>query len=173
MANPPPMPVQDPISTLRDWQHYPKPGTNDPNENLVTDPWIKWLQSSQQTIQASSQVIFTASAVDQSANIGTTAFQPGTFSAGLYRATFYARVTTASPTSSSLQTTFSWIDGSVGCSVTSLAMTGNTTSTVDSMSFMFLSDGNSPISYSTSYAHGPGLPIMVYQIYLTLERMGS
>lgn len=170
MANTPPMPVQDHIANPRDWKRYPKPFEEDPNEGLVSDPWAKWLQFNNVTLQNTPRIATPASHTTQSASITTTAFLPGSFNGGLYRLTFYAEVTTAATTSSSLEVTFLWTAQTLTKTATSTAMTGNTTTTVNSGSFLVLADPNTPISYSTTYS-SVGATSMVYNVYLLLENM--
>ena len=170
--NQPNMPVQDPLVNNRDWVKYPKPTQTDPNEGLMSDPWIKWNQFNTDTVQSTPKIGIIASATNQSASVGTTPFQPGSFSSGLYRATYYFRVTRAAGTSSALSVSFLWTDGAVSCSVASVSVTGNTTSTTDSKTFMMLVDANTPISWSTTYA-SVGAPTMTYSISLTLENLNT
>ncbi len=171
MANLPNMPVQDPLVNIRDWTKYPKPTQSDPNEGLMSDPWIKWNQFNTDTVQSSPKIGIIAAAATQSASVGTTPFQPGSFSSGLYRLTYYFRVTTAASVSSSLQVSFLWTDGAVSCSRTSVAVTGNTTTTTDSNTYMVNVDANTPISWSTTYASVG--TAMKYSISLTLENMNQ
>lgn len=108
----------------------------------------------------------------QSASIGTTAIPTdGDLSAGLYRVTVYQRITTADSVSSSVQTTISWTDGTVACSFSGTALTGNTTATVGSFTFMMRVDAASPISYATTVALGSGNGR--YRLDIMLERMAA
>lgn len=171
MASLPPMPTQDKIAQERDWQKYPDPKQKDPNAGLATDPWIKWLQSSQQSLQSTPRIFTNVIETTQSASIATTAFPNAQISGGLYRLTYSAQITRAATTSSSLEVTFLWSsqDGT-SQTATSAAMTGNTVTTVQSGSILINSDVNTPLSYSTTYA-SVGAVTMQYTVSFVLENL--
>lgn len=100
--------------------------------------------------------------------IPTTDIPLPTVFAGLYRVTWYARITAAAITSSSLQVTIGWTDGGIPCSVTSAAITGNTTTTTGTASLLLRSDAATPITYATTYASN-GANEMTYSLSVVLE----
>src|SRR5204863_5568747 len=104
----------------------------------------------------------------QSASISTTAIPMGTIAAGLYRVQWEARITTPGTVSSSLTITISYTDDGVSCSQSGAAITGNTTSTVQSGVILVESDQTVPISYATTYASA-GATAMVYKLNVTCE----
>lgn len=128
----------------------------------------QWFLSLTQALQQATTTLKSVSLTAQSASLTTTTVPLGTFAAGLYRVTYYARVTTAAGVASSLDVTVGWTDGAVPCSVTSAAMTGNTTSTVQSGSVLVHVDANGPITYATTYASNPA-SAMVYRLDLAVE----
>lgn len=166
-----PMPLNDPLVNKR------KPGLRqgeiDENEGKMTEVWIPYMQS-QNTITSTAirQNTSPVSLTGQSASIAVTSIPTSSLASGLYRATYYVRVTTAAAVSSSIAVSFHWTDSSVSCSVTSTALTGNTTSTVGTGSALINIDAATPVSYSTSYA-SVGAPAMQYALYLTLEEMNG
>lgn len=103
----------------------------------------------------------------QVATIPSTPFPLGTNPGGLFRLSFYARITTPGSVSSSLTVSFSWTDGAVACSVSSAAMTGNTTGSTLSGSTLIQSDASSPIDFSALYA-SVGTP-MAFSLAVMLE----
>ena len=164
-----PMPLSDPISTPR--SRKVKPGQKDPNEGMLSDPWIPFFTNQNQVIQSVSQVLTpTVELTDQSASIGLTAIPTNTLSAGVYRVSYYVRVTQAAGTSSSIIVTLSWTDGGVSCGMSSAALTGNLTSTVGTGTAVTEIDASSPISYSTTYA-SVGAPVMKYKLTVILETL--
>lgn len=167
----PPMPAQDPIARPRDWRKHPKPEDRDPNDGLITDPWVKWLQFSQDTLQTTPRIFTNVTESAQAASISTTAFPNAQISGGLYRLTYSAQITQAATVSSSLAISFLWTsqDGTSQV-VTSAAMTGNTVTTVQSGSFTVNAQTNSPISYSTTYGSVGGVA-MNYTVSFVMENM--
>ncbi len=142
-------------------------------QGLVREPWRIWLRNLLVTQQ--SQPILAAPAVTltaQSAAIGTTAIPAGTLSAGLYRFSYYATVTTAAGVSSGLIVTASWTDHGIAQSRSSANMTGNTTATQQSEVWPVHLDASSPVSYSTTYASNPA-GAMVYSLYVILETISA
>lgn len=166
-----PMPLNDPLVNKR--KAGLRPGELDENEGKMAEVWIPYMQS-QNTITATAirQSTDPVSLTAQTASIGVTSIPTSSLASGLYRATYYVRVTTASGATSSIAVSFHWTDGGVSCSLTSTALTGNTTSTVGSGSALVNIDASTPISYSTTYA-STGAPVMAYAVYLTLEEMNG
>lgn len=165
MANtyPFPMPINDPMSRQR------------PDRRgglFVTDEWAKYLSYRDLAIdRAPSRVNDTGVALTaQGAAIATTSINTGSLSAGLYRVSYYARITRAATTSSSLTVTLRFTDGSVACAYSGAAITGNTTATFQSGSQVFHIDAASTISYETAYA-SVGATSMQYSLYIVVEQL--
>ena len=138
----------------------------DGEDGTTRRPWVDWLTSLTQQVVAAPERIATTSATGQSVSIPATDLSDGT--AGLYRITYYARITTAAVTTSSLTVTFSWTDGGVVCSLSGAAMTANTTTTVQTGTALVRSDASAPITYATTYASN-GAGEMKYQLDVTVE----
>ena len=147
----------------------------------VNDKWVdkqgflsevatKWLQSISDGVQSSPSSISPQSLTTQSASIGVTPIPLGSVNQGLYRLTYYFRITSPG-TTSSLSVSFGWTDGGVACAKTSAAVTTNTTNTTDSNTYMIRSDAALPITYSTTYASTG--PAMVYALYVVVERVDA
>lgn len=108
----------------------------------------------------------------QEASIGATDLADGTLGAGFYRLSYYARVTRAATTSSSLTVTLQWTDSGVGMSQSGAAVTGNLTTSGQTGTVLIYSDGASPITYSTTYA-SVGATTMTYRLGVVLEYVGT
>lgn len=166
-----PMPLNDPIANPR--RRGLKADARDENEGKLSEVWIPYMQS-QNSIsstairQNTSPIALSA----QAASIGTTSIPTSSLSSGLYRVSYYCRITTAASVSSSLIVSFTWTDGGISCSLSSAALTGNTTSTVGTGTALISIDASSPISYSTTY-DSVGAPAMAYSLYITLEEMNG
>jgi len=137
--------------------------------------FIDWMTQLVADVDAAPARLQTASVSGQHASIGTTAIQTGSLATGLYRVTWYARVTTPATTgaaTSSLTVTLGWTDGGVTCTYSGAAMTGNTTGTVQSQTQMVNVAAASPITYATTYASNTAGQ-MVYKLTLVLEQVNA
>lgn len=166
----PPLPVHDPIATppRRDL----RPGERDETAGLITEPWVRALQFQSEAIQAAPARVATAQLTGQTASIGTTVLSTDPTATGLYRITYYFRITTPGSTSSSLSCTFSWTDDGVPVSATTAAVTGNTTTSFSSGSLLVSGDQASSVSYATTYASVGATP-MEYKLSVILEAINA
>lgn len=104
----------------------------------------------------------------QGASIGATPAYTTT-SAGFYRVSVYARVTTVDPVSSSLIVTIAHTDSGVAVDKSCTAITGNTTaSEIEPFVFLIYADQATAINYSTTYvSNTPGT--MKYRVAVIVE----
>lgn len=154
-------PVRDPIAVP------------DQQTGLLMLPrvWIDWFTSLTIRVDSNPQSFSPVTLPAQGAAIGTTPL-PVVTNAGLYRITYYARITTAATTSSSLTITLGWTDGGNSCSLSGAAMTGNTVTTVQTGTAMVRSDQAGALTYATAYA-SVGATSMQYSLDITVEQMPS
>jgi len=138
----------------------------------LTEKWIDWFTSLNQQQNSTSQRLRTVTLEAQQASIGTTSIPVGALAAGLYRVTTYARITRAATTSSSLTVTLGWIESALTLTFAGAALTGNTTGTVQTDSYLVRIDAASPITYSTTYASVGGTA-MQYRLDVVLERVDA
>lgn len=164
------MPTHDAIAQPRDMKV--PPGRVDPREGTITTAWIQYFTDQGDEVSASAQRFSSVDLTGQAASIGATSMPNIIDSAGQYRITYYTRITQAASTSSSLTVSLSWTDGGVSLSLSGSAITGNTTTTVQSGTLMVHADAATPISYATTYVSVGGTP-MQYSLYLTLERVDA
>lgn len=94
----------------------------------------------------------------------------GTLASGIYRISYYARITRPATTSSSLTPQFRWTDGGVAQTQTGAAMTGNLTTTVQQDRLMVRVDKDTSIVLDATYA-SVGATTMQYRINAALERL--
>lgn len=121
-------------------------------KDKIFKTWDDWFQQIARLLGLSPAVVGTVSLTEQSASVSATAIATPELSAGLYRLTYYQRVTRAATSSSSLQTTIGWTDGGVACMVSGAAMTGNTTSTTQSDCLTVQVDKATSVTYTLTYA---------------------
>lgn len=163
-----PLPVESEVVNGRD-PSVPK-GQQDPNERHLSFSWTKYLTVAMETLNRAVARLADVTLLNQTASIAATDFSPGV-AEGLWEVRWYARVTQAAGTSSSLQISIGWTDGGVAQSRTKAAITGNTTATNDQDGpFMIHCDASSPITYTITYA-SVGAPVMKYAAYFTLHKV--
>ena len=139
MATLSPIPVQAPWTTDRD--------------TYIPGDWLRWLYELVAIVSSGAQQIgSTVNLTNQSAAIASTPVPLPALANGLYRLSWYARVTAADGVSSSLGVSFTWTDGGVSPTKTFTALTGDTTTTADGNQVIVLIDQNTPVNYATSYA---------------------
>lgn len=164
-----PLPMQDRIARAKRTEIY-GPKEEDPQEGFLSDPYADYFSRMAQSIGAASTRISQTLLTNQAASIAATDMASGGQPTGLYRFTYYARVTQAASISSSLEVVLSWTDGGVAQSRTFTAITGNTTTSLESETFMIHVDSSTPIQYSTVYLSAGGT-VMQYRLDVDLEVM--
>jgi hypothetical protein len=164
-----PIPLGDPIARRKRAQFGDR---EDPNEGILTDPWARWFDQLNLLLESTPSRIKTFQITNQGASIPPTDLSGGTLSGGLYRVSYYARITQAASTSSTLTVTIDWIDGGITPSYSGAAITGNTVFTNQSGTLLIKVDDLSPIRGSTTYGSVGGTP-MLYAISVTLEEISA
>ena len=164
-----PPPSSEPIAKPRD-PNVP-PGQTDPGEGIVSDTWNRWFVAQAQAVNTASVTATPPTSLTALGGaITTTSLVPALTAAGIYKLSYYARITTPGTVSSSLTVTLSWTDHAVGQSFTGAAMTGNTTTTWQALTFPAYVDAGLPVTYSTAYA-SVGATSMVYELYVLIEQI--
>ncbi len=138
----------------------------------LTEKWIDWFSSLNVRQNTIAQRLRTVTLETQSASIGTTTIPLGALGAGLYRVTTYVRITRPATTSSSLTVTVGWIETAITLTLSGAAIVGNTTSSVQTNTYLVRIDAASPVTYSTTYASVGGTT-MQYRLDLVLERVDA
>lgn len=163
MGSPAPVPWQTPVIQLDPQTSKPLPGFTMGKE------WGNWLFTSVvQQIANAPSILPAVSLTGQSASIATTPIPLPSLATGAYRLSYYAEITTAAVTSSSLTIAVTFTHNSKTLTFTGAAMTGNTTTTIQTNIWTFLIDAASPVSYTVTYASN-GAAEMKYQLYMLLE----
>jgi len=137
--------------------------------------FIDWFTPMLEQVDAAPSGFAPVELVGQNAAISTTPIPTSGLNAGLYRATWYARITTVASTgagTSSLTVSIAWSDLSVTQSFSGAAMTGNLVTTVQSETFLMYVDAATPVTYATAYASDTASQ-MRYRLSLVLERVSA
>jgi hypothetical protein len=138
--------------------------------NLINEPWRRHFADQSEQSNAVPAITTVTIAARNSA-ISATPIPAGVLSAGLYRITVYTRIVTAAVTSSSARPDIVFTDDADVCTMAGTAVTGNTTTTVGSSTFLVRIDAGSPISYVFAYASN-GAGEMEYEAEIVLEQIG-
>ena len=162
-----PLPIQDRIARARR-ENLPA-GIKDDREGTLPDIWVKYFQSQSDTLKLSPSVASTpVSVTAQAASIGITAIPTSTLAGGLYRVSYYARITRAATVSSSLIVTIGWTETGVSLIQSGAAIIGNTTASNQNGTLFLQVDASSPVTYATTYA-SVGATTMQYKLVVSLE----
>ena len=141
---------------------------------FITPPWYVYFREQGQAIAAApSAVISPVLASDQAAAITTTPLPTESLAPGLYRVSYYLRITQEATVSSSVALTITWTDEGTAMSHTFDAIVDGIVTDHQSDSLPLLEiDQASPVSYSTSYASA-GATDMEYKLVVFLERVAA
>jgi hypothetical protein len=177
MANLSPIPITSAVITT---EIDPTSGGNLPT-GLVSSPWFEYFLQMQDRVEKSPYAVGSLfdTLTDQTAAIAATSLTISTptglttkLSKGLYRVLTYARITQAASTSSSLTVTLRWTDGTVACTSSGSAITGNTTATTGSLDVMIRSDADADITYETAYSSS-GATAMQYRLDIVVAEVAT
>lgn len=166
-----PIPLTDPVARPKRRDQFSEK-QKDPLEGTMSDAWADYFSRLVSTVAASATRISSAAKVAQSASIAATDISGGTLKAGVYRVSYYTRITQAAGTSSSLTVTLSWTDGGVAQSQAFAAIVGNTTTSLQTEAMLIRIDSGSPVRYATAYV-SVGAPAMEYSLDVILEVMDA
>lgn len=157
MATFEPIPVADSVSV---------------KEGKLGNTFVLWLQRLVNLVmRAPSRMDPKVELETQGASIAATSLAAVTVN-GLYRFTYYVRVTRAASTSSSILVTIAWTDGGVNLTAASAALTGNATTTYGTGTYTAQVTAGTTPTYATTYATS-GATSMQYRLSVTMEQLVS
>lgn len=163
MANPLPPPTTEQVVEPEQLDGKPNP-----NARLMLPNWVKYIVNLAGGVSTSANRVSEALLTGQNTALGSTSLLPTILNAGLYRLSYYTRVTTPAGVSSSLQITLNYTDHGAPQSIVGTAITTNTINSLQSNSFLIWADANAVLSYSTAYVSNAA-GAMVYNLFVTLE----
>jgi hypothetical protein len=167
-----PFPVHDFIVRRRR-PEYALQGRPDPLEDKLTEVFANYFIRLGDTVNASAvRIADPVGLTAQGASVAATDLSGGGVSQGLYRVEWFAHITRAATTSSSLTVALDWVANTFTLTKTFTAITGNTTSSFGDGQAFFYADAASPVRYTLTYASVGGTS-MQYQFRATLERVGN
>jgi hypothetical protein len=139
-------------------------------DRFLTEAWERWFDQLQIIIEASAVRVASVNLTDQDASIVPTEFTDGGLDSGLYRVSYYARITIPGPIGSTLTISFSWTDGGLTYTFTGAAIPGTTTASYQSETQLIHVDALSPVQYFAEVSVGAAPPLQ-YNLYITLEEV--
>jgi hypothetical protein len=159
------LPTREPLVT---WSPADHPLAPKLPKAFINPRWQRYLSDSrdESVLKPTRRAI--ARYVNQAGAIGVTPLPIGIPNAGLWRISYYVRITTPGTISSSLEVTFLWDDEGVTVPLTGAAIVGNTITTVQFGTLPIDVDADTPISVSTTYASAGATP-MQYKLTITAE----
>lgn len=142
------------------------------NEGLMTQPWLDYFNNQVRVSSSTPVRLNSVSLTGKNASLSATDFSGGTLVAGLYRVEWFATITTAAATSSSLTVIIDFTYNGQAKTKSYTAITANTTGTFDHGGGLIEVDSSSPVRYSTTYASN-GAGEMVYALDVVLEKINA
>ena len=140
-------------------------------QGILTQPWQVWLRGVVDALNASPQVQKSVTGTPTGGSISTTTLLADTGSAGVFRVSWFLRITQAATTSSSVAVSVGFTDG-VALTISGSAVTGNTTTTIQQQTVLVRCDANSALTYSTTYS-SVGATAMQYAVSMVVERVNG
>ena len=139
---------------------------------ILSGDWTRWIQVFFSRVFSAIQGVGTPVILqtDLSAAVPTTILFTVTQS-GLYRVSWYLRITVVDGVSSSAQLTLTWREGSHTSTKTFPALTGDTTSTYDGAVWPFYADSGTQVTFAIAYASNTPAK-MRYRRALAVEQLG-
>lgn len=131
---------------------------------------VDWLIEQQQRTDDTPEQLATVSLSAQGADIAATPVPMPDLTAGLYRVSYFVRVTRAATTSSEIQIVIGWTDGSVALTSAGTNLTGNTTSTFEQRTLLLAIDANAAITYEAIYT-SVGATAMLFKLEIVVEKL--
>lgn len=166
-----PFPISDPIARPPR-ERYRKLKEQDPLEGRLTESWeLAFTQLTNQVSQTPSRISAIV-LLDQSAALLPTDISNGTLTSGLYRVSWYTRVTLPASTSSSLTISLGWTEDGVSLTFSGAALVGNLNTTMESQTQLIQVDQVTPVTIATAYASVGGVA-MKYELRITLEKVAA
>ena len=132
--------------------------------------WLRWFGTLVQNIDSAPVRKTSVRLVDQAATIPITPIPMESLSPGLYRVSFYSRITQAGTVSSSLKVTISWTDKAQALSLDGDTLVGNAVTEYDFGTAVIRVDAASAISYTATYAASAAAS-MLYDLSITVEAL--
>jgi hypothetical protein len=157
-----PAPIRDPIAQQE----------AESQRLMLTRVWIDWFASLGIRVDQQTHTLNIMEEFNLSGAVAPTPIPTDSLSEGLYRVTYYLRITVPASTSSAIQVAIGWTDGAVSCSIEAEELTTNTVGTVQSNTLMIRCDQAAPITFAVEYTSVGGTP-MQYNLFIMVEQVAG
>jgi hypothetical protein len=131
--------------------------------------WGQWFDQLQALVNTTPASIGNTTQTAQSAALAATPLTSAPVT-GLYRVSWYLRITQAATTSSAVQVTVRWTDGGVAQSSSGSNVTGNTTTSRDHGDLLVQADAGTSITIETTYS-STGATAMQFALRARVEQV--
>jgi hypothetical protein len=138
----------------------------------ISQVWIEFFNSLARAINLAPSRSAVVQATGLEDSVAATDMTGGGLAEGLYRLSYYFRITRAASTSSSLTLGLDWVDHTQTLTYTGPAATGNTVTTYQTATAMVFVDRAAPVRYSIAYV-SVGAVAMQYELFLIMERIST
>jgi hypothetical protein len=155
-----PAPIRDPIAEQQ----------GESGRLMLPRVWIDWFASLGLRVDQQTHTLNIQEEFNLSGAVPPTPIITGALSEGLYRVTYYVRITTPASTSSKLQISIGWTDDAVSCSVQAEELITNTVGTVQSQTLLVRNDQAAPITFAVDYTSVGG-SAMQYNLFIMVEQV--
>lgn len=162
-------PFKDDIAVPADSHH---PLVSKLPKFVVGKKWIQYFTNLVTSVEERPARKASVLLTGQAAAIATTPLPIGSVSMGVWRISATLRVTQAATTSSAVRLTVAWTERGVAQTQQGTNLNGNLTTTREGLTFVIRVDGNTPISYSTTYA-SVGATSMQYSLDIVAEELAA
>jgi hypothetical protein len=132
--------------------------------------WNDWLNAILRRVTAAVTVLGRVLLVSQGAAVVTTAIPAGSLNTGLYRISWFLRITTPATTSSSVTLTFGWTDAGQALTSAAAAVNGNTATTFQTGTLVVSADALTNLTYAAAYASVGGTS-MKFKLSIAVESL--
>lgn len=135
---------------------------------MISVAWSQFFAAVSARIEKTTELMKAVRLQAQAAAIATTSFALASLAPGLYRISWYARITQPATVSSELTVRVHFTEGGVSQTLSGALMNGNLTTTIGSESWLVRIDQATAVSYSTLYASVGATP-MQYGVDFVVE----
>lgn len=161
-----PPPFSDPIARPKRKEFGDRP---DPKEGLMTDTWQQYESGQNEVIDKTAVQIAKVFLDDQQVGVALGTTLKEVLSAGLYRVSYYLRLSVVDTVGSTVDIAFNWTWDGVARSKSYTGVAANTLTETASEHLLLKADANTDVQYSTTAAFftGDGR----YALDVVLEQM--
>lgn len=139
-------------------------------DHRVSSSWGNWFNSILVRLLAATQIIGRVALLDQTAVVVAANLPAALPTTGLYRVSWYFRITRAATTSSAVRLTLGWVDATRAMTFQGANINGNTLDSYESGTLIVLADIDTFLTYAASYS-SVGATSAGFELSITVEAL--